>query len=70
MHVPVWLGNGGTVCAEWDGLVQGWELQLLCRWRFGAGSQIQRLCQCRVLGGGGWETGVPDAANALTTRAA
>lgn len=22
-HVPVWLGNGDTACAEWDGLGGG-----------------------------------------------
>lgn len=53
----------------------GWlgvgSFKLLCRCRrFGAGRLvIRRLFQCGVLGAGGWETGVLDAANTLNTRA-
>lgn len=70
-HVPVWLGNGDTVCAEWDGLDGVGSSKLLCRCRrFGAGRLvIWRLFQCGVLGAGGWETGVLDAANTPNARA-
>lgn len=52
-----WLGAG--------------SFRLLCRCRrFGAGRLvIWRLFQCGVLGAGGWETGVLDAANTPNARA-